>query len=240
MLRNLKELQDYTLRAEDGQIGMVREFYFDDRQWTIRYLVADAGGWLTRRLVLIAPEALGTPQWDEHVLPVRLTRDQVRNSPDIDTAKPVSRQREAELRSYYGWPVYWETTAASLPTQTVVAPQQQMPAPTGDPHLRSTTEVAGARLEASDGEVGHVADILIEDETWAIRYLVIDTRNWWPGRKVVISPDWVTGINWAESKITVTMTRDVIKRSPPYDPLFSLDARYADQLRDYYAAIHST
>jgi hypothetical protein len=230
MLRNAKELKNYSLRAEDGLIGTVREFYFDELHWSVRYLVVDTGSWLSRRLVLISPEALGMPEWDEQVLPVRLTQDQVKHSPDIDTAQPVSRQREAELRKHYGWPIYWGSIYAPPPVEPPPIPEK----PPGDPHLRSTSEIIGDRLEASDGEIGHVADVLIEDDTWALRYFVIDTRNWWPGRHVVISPRWVTKISWEQSKISVAMTKALIKASPAYDPQRPLDPSYADKLHDYY------
>lgn len=230
MLRNARDFRNYTLRAEDGPIGTVQEFYFDDLYWTVRYMVVDTGGWLHRRQVLISPEALGTPEWDEQVLPLRLTREQVKHSPDIDYAKPVSRQHESELRAHYGWPAYWGSMYEPLPAAAPPAPEEPPP----DSHLRSTTEILGDRLEATDGEIGHVADVLIEDESWTIHYLVIDTRNWWPGRKVVISPWWVTSIDWAQSKIRVEMTRALIKDSPAYDPLRSPDFHYADKLHDHY------
>jgi hypothetical protein len=232
MLRNAKALQRHQLQAEDGPVGTVRDFYFDDMHWTVRYLVADAGGWLNRRLILIAPEALGRPAWDEQnpFLPVRLTRDQIRRSPDIDTAKPVSRQHEAGLRQHYGWPLYWGSIYAPPPTESPPVQEE----PTADPHLHSTSEVIGDRLQALDGEIGHVDDVLLEDETWGIRYLVVDTRNWWPGRKVVVSPRWVTAISWAESRITVPLTRTQVKGSPIYDPLRPLDGAYTDRLHDHY------
>lgn len=230
MLRNAKEFENYSLRAEDGLIGPVRDFYFDDVHWTVRYLVVDTGGWLSRRLVLISPEVLGSPKWDEQVLPVSLTRDQVKRSPEIDTAKPVSRQHETELRAHYGWPLYWGSTYAPPPIETPPIPAK----PAGDPHLRSMSEIIGYRLDVSDGEIGHVADALIDDETWAIRYLVIDTRNWWPGRKVVISPGWITDIDWGDSKIRSDISRTLVKGSPTYDPHRPVDTAYADQLHDHY------
>jgi hypothetical protein len=231
MLRNVKALERYQLQAEDGPVGSVRDFYFDDLSWTVRYVVVNTGGWLRHRQVLIAPEALGRPAWEEEaVLPVRLTREQIKNSPDIDTAKPVSRQHEAELRTYYDWPLYWELVFIPPP----VEPQAVREEPVGDPHLRSTSEVIGDRLEAADGEIGHVTDVLVDDQKWSLRYLVVDTRNWWPGRKVVISPRWVTAIDWAGSHVTVPLTRAQIKGSPTYDPLQPLDQVYADRLHDYY------
>jgi hypothetical protein len=227
MLRNAKELLNHSLRAEDGLIGTVRDFYFDDVHWTVRYLVVGTGGWLNRQMVLISPEALKVPDWDDQAIPVRLTRAQVKASPDIDMAKPVSRQHEAELRAHYGWPPYWGSMYVQPPAKTTGAAG-------GDPHLRSTSEVIGDRLDSPEGEIGHVDDVLIDDVTWILRYLVIDTRSWWPGRKVVISPLWVTGIDWARSKITSQISQALIKDSPTYDPQHPLDASYADRLHDHY------
>lgn len=228
MLRNVKGLLNHSLRAEDGLIGTVRDFYFDDHHWTIRYLVVGTGGWFNRQMVLISPEALGVPDWDGRAIPVRLTREQVKSSPGIDTAKPVSRQHEAELRAHYGWPPYW----GSMYMPPVAAPSRRIPE--GDPHLRSTSEIIGDRLEGPDGEIGHVDDALMDDETWTLRYLVIDTRSWWPGRKVVISPLWVNEIDWAQSKIRSDIGQMLVKGSPTYDPQLTMDVAYADRLHDHY------
>jgi hypothetical protein len=107
MLRNVKEMRGYSIQATDGEIGKVHAFYFDDQTWVIRYMVADTGGWLLDRKVFISPAALHRPNWGEEVLPVSLTRKQVKHSPSIDTDKPVSRQHEREILEYYKWPIYW-------------------------------------------------------------------------------------------------------------------------------------
>ncbi len=228
MLRNVQGLLNHTLRAEDGLIGTVRDFYFDDHQWTVRYLVVGTGGWFNRQRVLISPEALGVPDWKGETIPVRLTREQVKTSPGIDTAKPVSRQHEEALRAHYGWPPYW---GSLYMPPAAAAPRR---APVGDPHLRSTSEIIGDRLEGPDGEIGHVDDVLMDDESWTLRYLVIDTRSWWPGRKVVISPQWVADIDWAQSKIRSDIDQSLIKSSPTYDPQQTMDIAYADRLHDHY------
>src|SRR5262247_2160585 len=107
MLRSLEELHGYTIHATDGDIGTVYAFFFDDKTWAIRYLVVDTGNWLPDRQVLISPIALGQPDWEGQFFSVKLTTEQVRNSPDIDTDKPVSRQQETLLHTYYDWPTYW-------------------------------------------------------------------------------------------------------------------------------------
>ncbi|MEO8053096.1 MAG: PRC-barrel domain-containing protein, partial [Acidobacteriota bacterium] len=107
MLRKAKDLSGYKLAASDGEIGKVKEFYFDDQSWTVRYLVADTGGWLSGRQVLISPYALDPANEGRNVIPVDLTKHQIEKSPSLDSNKPVSRQYELEYYPYYGWPGYW-------------------------------------------------------------------------------------------------------------------------------------
>lgn len=189
MLRNAKELKNYVLRATDGEIGRLKDFYFDDRGWTVRYIVADAGKWLGGRRVLIAPEPLGRAEWDEPVFPVALTKEQMRNCPGVDTALPITREKETVLRSYYGWPTYFET--GYVPPSPPAEPR-----PPADPHLFSSNKTTGYQLESRDGDLGHVADMLIDEITWAVAYLLVDTRRWLPGRHVLLAPEWVTEVDW--------------------------------------------
>jgi hypothetical protein len=243
MLRRASDLNDYKLGASDGEIGKVTEFYFDDQSWTIRYLIADTGGWLSRREVLISPYALGPAREEARIIPVDLTREQIEKSPSFDRERPVSRQYERNYYSYYGWPGYWGGPYAwgqspypmrgpgespetdRLAVDDFYGPGQahgleespEAPhAKVEDPHLRSTADVTGRDIQARDGEIGHVGDFVVDDETWAIRYLIVDTRNWWPGKEVLISTRWIERISWAESKVFINLTRDAIKRSPEY------------------------
>lgn len=200
MLRSSKDLRGYTLHATDGDIGTVADFYFDDARWTVRYLVADTGGWLSGRQVLISPLALGAADWQERRLHTTLTREQVEHSPGSDTDQPVSRQHESELARYYRWPYYWGAAEAwggytypyelMAATAAAEADRQEPPAEEehGDPHLQSVREVTGYRIGARDGAIGHVEDFIVDDQSWAIRYLVVDTRDWLPGKRVLIAP----------------------------------------------------
>jgi hypothetical protein len=232
MLRSVKYLKGYRIEAKDGDIGEVVEFYFDDETWTVRYLVADTGNWLTGRQVLISPMALGKIDRNSNRLQVNLSRSQVENSPGIDSEKPVSRQHEAEFSTYYGYPYYWAGPYIWGPVPYPVGSAMPAP-PTGattvreevasaqreqtDVHLRSTKEVTGYYIEASDGDIGHVEDFLIEDDSWKIRYIVVDTKNWWPGKKVVVSPEWIRSVSWTDSKVYVDVPRDAIRNAPEYD-----------------------
>ena len=248
MLRSAKNMQGFTLHASDGEIGSVEVFYFDDDAWAIRYMVVDTGSWLSGRQVLISPYSVERVNWDEKTIDVRLTKQQVENSPDIDTHKPIDRQNEEKYYTYYGYPYYWDGPylwgampyPAYLPPNT---PQTDAVAReieeararrnSEDRNLRSTKEVTGYYIEASDGDIGHVEDFVIDDETWAIRYIAVDTRNWLPGKKVVISPDWVQSINWRDSKIHVDVSRDAIKNAPEYDET-ALTRDYEGRLYGHY------
>ena len=188
MLSIAKTLKGYKLHGLDGEIGRVKEFYFDDRHWTIRYLVADTGNWLSDRQVLISPYALGAVNKEEQCIAIDLTKKQIENSPSLSSDKPVSRQFEEGYVEYYGWPVYWSGPYAWGPSPYMVRDPKKRREPTHgekawDPHLRSTHDVSGYHIQATDGEIGHVEDFIIDDETWAIRYLIVDTRNWWPGKR---------------------------------------------------------
>ena len=213
MLRSVKDLRGYAIGASDGDIGQVDDLYFDDESWVLRYLAVDTGTSLPGRRVLISPISLGHPDWMVQRLPVALTRERVQHSPDIDTQKPVSRQHEADYFRYYGYPSYWDgiglwgmgaypgyLTSASAVQADMDARSAEAKASheADDSHLRSCKAVTGHHIEATDGEIGHVEDFLLDDETWAIRYIVVDTSNWWLGHKVLVAPRWIRSVSWLE------------------------------------------
>ena len=207
MLRNVKDLRGYAIRATDGVIGHVDDFYFDDEAWAIRYLVVETGRWLPDRQVLISPISIGHPDWSAQLLPVSLTKAQVKGSPDIDTNKPVSRQREAMYHSYFGYPYYWggaglwgmgaypgSLTAEDAIEAELKARRSAAIQPSDDCHLRSCKDLVGHHIAASDGDIGHVQDVLVDDHTWAIRYLIVNTSNWWGEHQVLIAPPWIESV----------------------------------------------
>lgn len=237
MLRSIKDLHGYTICATDGNLGNVYALLFDDRTWFIRYLVVDTGSWLPGRRVLLAPITLGQPSYETQQLPVALTQEQVKNSPDINTDQPVSRQQQLSLHRYYGWPIdagnlgVVSSAPAPLPPPAMVLDEI---ADDGDPHLRSTREVIGYYIEARDRSIGHVEDFIVDEEAWAIRYMVVDTRNWWPGKKVLISPMWIRKVSWANSEVHVDLPRKEIKESPAFNPEFPVNREYEELLYNYY------
>jgi sporulation protein YlmC with PRC-barrel domain len=223
MLRSVKELFGYRIQATDGEIGKVYDFFFDDQTWDVRYLVVDIGGWLGGRQGLIIPSVLGQPEWKDRLIPVRLTTEQVKTSPDIDLDKPVYRQKEIELFNHYGWAPYWgaDATGVAVPPIAIGEKYEAEKAPKPkkdlDPHLRSARHVIGYHIQAADGDIGHVEEFVLDDVSWMIRYMVVDTKNWLPGRKVLISPQWIRNVSWKEAKVFVVQDRQTIRNSPEYD-----------------------
>lgn len=244
MLRDIFTLQDLTLSAVDGELGAIDDVYFSDDAWTVRYLVVDTGPWLTGRRVLISPCSVEKIDIEGGLLHVSLTCDQVKNSPDFDSDKPVSRQYESAHSAYYGYSSYWEGPYlwGASPNPIALAPQGQPMSEgmarrierardEGDPHLRSADDVSGHAVEATDGSVGHIVSFLIDDKDWSIGAIVVDTRNWWPGKHVVIPPDWIDSIDWPNRRVRVRVGQEIIKHGLEYDADAPIDADYFGRLK---------
>ena len=257
MLRTINEMHDYAIGAVDGEVGHVKDLYVDDGDWIVRYLVVETGGWLSSRRVLISPIAIGEPDWAKRLLPVSITKEQVRKSPDFDSEKPVTRQHELEYSSYYGYPYYWggmgywgggmypnmmlsgyggipasrseETQVRDARVQADASRHEN-----ADPHLRSCAAINGYHIHASDGDIGHVAGMLLDDETWAVRYLIVDTSNWWMGHKMLIAPQWIDSVSWADRSVSVGLTRQAVKDAPAYDPVASPTRTGEGLLHEHY------
>jgi hypothetical protein len=239
MLNKAKTLKGYKLDSLDGEFGEVKEFYFDDRHWTVRYLVANTGNWLTGRQVLISPYALVAAIKGEQNIAVDLSKKQIEDSPPLNSHKPVSRQFEDSYYGYYGYPMYWGGPFSWGVYRYPIRDREQWKKPSKggkewDAHLRSTDDVCGYEIQALDGEIGHVEDFIIDDETWAIRYLVVATRNWWPGKKVLVSPQWIESVSWSESKVFINLSREVIKQSPEYTEESLITRDYETGLYGHY------
>jgi sporulation protein YlmC with PRC-barrel domain len=247
VLKKVKDLESSTIHATDGDVGRVRTVLFDDERWTVRYLVAETGRWLSGRRVLLSPISVDRVRWADGAIDVGLSREQVKNSPDITTDVPVSRQRELEFYRYYGYPHYWGGAgiwgAGAYPAMLAHADDQRGMAHaavvfeqsgTPDTHLRDASVVAGYGIAAADGDIGRVDDFLFDDRTWTIRYLVVDTSRWLGGRHVIVSPEWVTDVSWGESAVHVALTREAIKASPEYDPRVGIAREYERRLHEHY------
>jgi hypothetical protein len=229
MLRPFDELSRYTIGAVDGDIGQLHDAYFDDASWTVRHLVVDTGNWLPGRHVLLSPRAMPSIDAAAERIATSLTRQQIRDAPGVDTARPVSRQQEAELSMYYGHPYYWggpyrwgvtpypfaTLSPPPRPSETVGQPREGR---ADDSALRSVREVLGYGIAATDGDLGHVEDVLIEDASWAIRYFVVDPRSWWPGPHVMVPTEWLTDFSWTDRLVRVDVTREAVRNAPEYVP----------------------
>ncbi|MGA2146959.1 MAG: PRC-barrel domain-containing protein [Bryobacteraceae bacterium] len=245
MLTNATHLKGLTIRATDGEIGAVDQFYFDDETWAIRYLMVDTGGWLAGRRVLISPFSVIHADLRAGRLDVALTKKQVEHSPDIDTHQPVSRQHEVAYLGYYGYPYYWggpylwgpafyPAGLANSPSASAEALADKIRSESADSHLRSSEAVAGYRIEAADGEIGHLDGFVVDDEAWAIRYIEVATRNWWPGKKVLVSPTWIERVSWTDSKVYVGLSREAIQNAPEYVESTPITREYENRLYFHY------
>ena len=238
MLRNASTIKGYAIAASDGRIGTVSDVLFDDASWRIRWVVVDTGKWLSGRKVLLPLSALGQLDATGVEFNVGLTKQQVKDSPDSDTDRPVSRQIEANIYGHYGWTPYWGTdmlmggyglgggAMAALPTlesrrraEDIATAQ----ASNNDPHLRSMNAVSGYHIHATDGEIGHLDDFIVEDSDWSIRNLVVNTKNWWAGKIVLIAPSSIQTIDWTDRLVNLKIDRAAVKNSPLFDASTTLD-----------------
>ncbi len=239
MLQQGLAFKGFSVEATDGRIGRVSDFLFDETTWKLRWLVVDTGNWLTDRKLLLHPSAIDKVDAPVRALLVKLTRDQVEQSPVIGTDEPVSRQMEHRLNAYYGVDPLWGGAYysgggfAPLPAGAEANGGDSNAAP-ADPHLRSLGEVTGYDVEASDGAIGHIDSFLIDDTSWDIRYLVADTANWWFGRHVLLSPAAVQAIDWGQHTLRLNLTCYKIKGSPAWEPTGLLDRAYERLLQAYY------
>jgi uncharacterized protein YrrD len=228
MLRSIKQLYGDKLRASDGEIGHIKDFYFDDQSWVVRYLIVDTGEWLPGRLVLISPHALTNFDLDGVCRTVNLTRQKIEASPSISSHMPVSRQFEEEYYRYYGWPDYWsggglwggtgfpllQLTEQGRPNEP--AAELVPPSRNGDPHLRSCQAVSGYQIQTNEDTIGHVIDYIVDEKSWAICHMVVETGHWYSGKEIVISPRQIERISYAESKVFVSISKEAILKAPEY------------------------
>ncbi len=247
MIRSLYNLFDDTVEAEDGAIGDVLDFYIDDFNWQVRYIVVEPEDDLTSLpAVLLSTVSLGKPDDDNAAIPTNLNRDVVKDSPEIDLEGNLTREQEIELHNYYGWPFYWGPTTVSgvgpgnlLAAYPLIESKEQAEEnPDAElkdnPHLHSAQRIIDFRIHARDGEIGHIQDFLIEDDKWNILYLVADTGGLLQGRQVLLSPNWIEQVDWEAGEVDIDLARDTIEKSPEYDPNVPLDREFETRLYHHY------
>ncbi len=240
MLRDIKDIEGFAVHATDGVLGRVMDVYFDDELWVVRYFVVETGTQHANRRTLISPMAMGIPNWIDKIIPAAITEAQVIGGPDIDTDRPVSRQHEIGYMGYYGYPNYWGgggLWGAGMYPDVLQAgrdaaiasrgnePQRRLPGHSkrnsrevrpDDVHLRSANAVMRYYVHATDGDIGHVAGILVEEKSWEIRYVIANTSNWWLGHEVLIAPESIEDVYWAESKLMLDLNREAVRSAPEY------------------------
>ena len=231
MLHSTKKLHGFAIGATDGDIGKISDVYFDDQKWTIRYFVIDTGGWLTGRKVLISPISVQTVDWERRTVDVNLTRQQIKASPGIDTEQPVSRKQEAEFYRHYDYPLYWTGPLlwgfGAFPPMggllqrghaTDQDAAEDEDHDQANSHLRSSQEIIDYDIQETNGSLGHVEDFLFDSRDWSIRFMIVNTGNWWPGKHVLISPQLIADVNWPSGHVVVNVTREEVESGPEYDP----------------------
>jgi len=237
MLWSVNKLSGFRLRAADGDLGKPKDCFFDDFHWTIRYLVADTGTWLSHRKVLVAPSAFAGINEAEQSLQLSISRKQVEDSPPIEADLPVSSRREQEYFQHFGWIWFGPPGAGEISYAPLMVPAAPEPAASerqGDPHLRSCREVAGYRIHTLDTHIGHVSDFLAEDGRWTIQYLVVDTGNWWPGKKVLVLPGWIERVSWKATEVRLKVTARTIQEAPEFDSSVPFTKEYEERLARTY------
>jgi len=228
-LHSIKRLYGRRLGALDDKIGHVEDCYFDDKNWAVRYFVADTDWWNFPRRVLLSPHAFGPIPEHGTALPVHLTREQIKRSPSLKMEGPVTRDFETDYYSYYDWPFYWQggwlwgpsdsptrkqpmTNTAGCQTSTPPGPCAHQPVD-ANASLRSARAAFGLPVYSGADSVARVADFLMDEKNWRIRYLVLDAGHWYARKEVLISTRKVLSIDWDRSRVEITPTREAIERA---------------------------
>jgi len=242
MIHSIHAIKGFSIYTTDGEIGKVEDCYFDDEQWTVRYLVVRTGSWLFGKEVLLSPIVIKRIDFEHKDIVCNITSDQVKNSPSVESEKPISKQQEQEFSKYFGYPVYWGGAGfwgdAMNPGALVSKSDKAEPAESDDArydhHLRSINEVCGYRIHTDDGEAGHVEDFFLDDGKWVIRYMEVHIPGLRHGKKVIISPRWIRGVDWAQAEVTVGIHKEKIENAPAYDPSVPITREYEESLLEYY------
>lgn len=254
MLRKLHSLKSFVVNGRNGKLGTVDDFYFDQKQFVVRYLVIDTGNWLKHEETLISTHAIDDIDFENREIHVSLSSEQLEESPSIEKNSPISKTKEKALIEYFGWPDYWKKTHSSdsefihagiterkklLNFKTIEKEAAKQKSEIVETNLRSLEEVRGYKIHAKDDKFGHLEDLFVEEEdSWIIRYLLIDTRNILEGKSVLIAPDWIESISWFNKEIFVSKDKKEIEDSPEYEEPKEaksyIDKSYEELLYDHY------
>ncbi len=240
MLQRLDKLRGWTVEASDGEVGKVKDFFFDDDRWVVRYFLVDAGSWLGRD-TLVSPLSVNNFDFDRKRFRLSLTRSLIKGSPVFEDRQRLSRRWEATYAGYYKYPYYWGSTGLWGAEESPEAFGRTAPSTysadkfsNDEFRQRRVSEVLGFHIRALDGEVGHIDDFLADTNSWKIRYLLADTSNFIGGKWVLISPDWTRRVDWNGLTVNVDMNSNEVKNAPEFDPDRMVDRDYELKLHDYY------
>lgn len=242
-------MKKYNVKALDGDLGKVKDIYFDDQSWTVRYLVVDTKKWLPGRKVLISPLSMDEVDHENEVVHIQETKKKIKDSPEVDEAEPVSKRHEILISDYFDWPYYWtniglwgsyETPRALIRAYDDNGEIQSSLEKDVETkyHLRSMNEIqgefSGYQINATNGDIGRVVDFLIDDDMWKAKYLIVETGKWLPGKLVIISPDWIENVDWFNKKVSVDLTKEQIKNGPEYSFYTPLTREFEEKVYDSY------
>lgn len=240
-----KRVLDSDVRGRDESLGTIKDVLFDDTSWRVRYLVVDTGGWLSGRKVVLHPVALAGVDWPACEVRTEMTRSQIDQGPPLDEHEPVSRQHQENLAKYFNWPAV--PMVPMGPFGGLAGVEQAIGLDVreraeavksedheGNPHLRSTDEIVGYRVVAGDDEAGHVADLILDDSEWVIRYLVVDLGTWLPGKEVLLAPEWAREVRWDKRSIFIDLERKDLEKGPEFDAKTPVNRRYEEKVYDFY------
>ncbi|WP_162632618.1 PRC-barrel domain-containing protein [Paraliobacillus zengyii] len=237
-------MKHFNIRATDDVLGKIKDIYFDDKFWTVRYLVADTGKWLPSEKVLLSPLSVNKVDSENATVDVLASKEKVRNAPNKKADEPISKQDEIDLTGYYGWPNYWSQIGPwggfSTPAALAVADkqreiQEKAKADQKESHqLRSVNEIKGEltgyKVEGIGGKIGHVSDVIIDEENWKITYLVIETSKFLAANFILIATDWISDIHWYDKKIYVEVDNEKVKNVTDFDIHAPLTKEYEEKL----------
>jgi uncharacterized protein YrrD len=224
MLYLLADLEKYTVNAADGYVGKVKDFYFDDRTWKLRFVVAETGIWLKNRKVLLPASAVKSVSTEDRHLNLDMSMYDVKNGPGIENELSLSPQTEIDYLSYYGYSFYRGVSDAHGFDKDAEAKRAEMFACVdlvrrtyGDRHLRSCTEMINYDIEASDNQVGYLQSMVFDEADWAITHLLVNTSNWWLGQQVLMEPHLIKDISWGDARLYLNMQRQAVQDAPIFD-----------------------
>lgn len=242
-LHRTAEIIGCTAQAIDGKAGSIHDILFDDDSWKVRYLVVRSGVWLEERMVLIPPQAFLYATEGAHEVHVTLSCDQIRQSRSLEADPPFYLQRQIDAATTA--PTLWMTYGSLYdPVIPLYGPALMQAPPEGadvkrekpdyDPHLRSVREISGYQLEDADGEAGQLVGFLVDNEVWALRYVVIQTGSWFAKQQRLLTVSHISAINWERRTLTTSLHRERIAASPEYADALLLDPAFENRLLQYY------